>query len=154
MVVAMEWAAPVGVPLYRDLVRTGEAKLPTAQGWQRSDDRGPGPRPGVSARRLAATRVVDLFLEGLEADRAHHHVGADHVARRAVHPERLGDLVALLERCLDLVVCKVLLDPRDIEADFLRDRQRTRLVDRSAAAEQLLVELEILLAAGLVLHAH
>ena len=37
MVVAMEWAAPVGVPLYRDLVRKGEAELPTAKGWQRSD---------------------------------------------------------------------------------------------------------------------
>src|SRR6266851_7510677 len=160
MVVAMKRAAPVGVPLYRDLVRKGEADLPTAKrpaakGRQRSEEvrrEWPGsnvrPGPGVSARRLAATRVVDLFLEGLEADRADHHVGADHVARRAVHPERLGDLVALLERCLDLVARKVLLDAPDIETDLLGDRQRTCLVDRSAAAEQLLVELEIFLAAG------
>ena len=42
----------------------------------------------------------------------------------------------------------------DVEADLLDDRERARLVDLAAAGEHLLVELEILLAAGLVLHAH
>ena len=42
----------------------------------------------------------------------------------------------------------------DVETDLLGDRERARLVDLAAAAKQLLVELEIFLAAGLVLHAH
>jgi hypothetical protein len=36
----MERAAPVGVPLYRDLARKGEAKPPTATRRQRPNDRG------------------------------------------------------------------------------------------------------------------
>ena len=41
-----------------------------------------------------------------------------------------------------------------VEPDLADHRERARLVDLAAAGEQLLVELEILLAAGLVLHAH
>ena len=57
------------------------------------------------------------------------------------------------QRLADLVALQVLLEPRHVEADFLGGRERPRLVDLAAAGEQLLVEVEILLA-GLVLHAH
>src|SRR5262245_32405283 len=111
------------------------------------------PARRASARRLAATRGVNLFLECIEADRADHDILAHDVARRAVEAERLGEPEALFERGLHLVACHVLLDLRDVEPDLLRRRERARLVRLAAAAEQLLVELEIFLA-GLVLHAH
>ena len=41
-----------------------------------------------------------------------------------------------------------------VEADFLGDRERARLVGLTAAAQQLEMEFEIFLAAALVLHAH
>src|SRR4051794_5854277 len=125
---------------------------------------GPGPAAGArearqavsaspSARRLAATRRVDLFLERIGADGADDDISAHHVARRAVEAERLGELEALLDRGLHLVARHVLLDLGHVEADFLGDGEGTRLVRLSAAAEQLLMEFEIFLA-GLVLHAH
>src|SRR5215469_596081 len=145
------------VPLYRELARKGEAERrpgglkprprPTGQQQSTAPTRAPS-----SAGRLAAARGVQLFLEGAEPDRADHHVAANDVARRAVETERLGELEALLELRFHLVARHVLLDLRHVEADLLGDRQRARLVGLAAAAEQLLVELEIFLA-GLVLHA-
>src|SRR5262245_40636281 len=108
---------------------------------------------GGSARRLAATRAVNLFLESIEADGADDDILAYDVARRTVEAERFGELEAFLDRGLHLVACHVLLDLRDVEADLLRRRERARLVGLATAAEQLLVKLEIFLA-GLVLHAH
>src|SRR5712691_11789133 len=88
---------------------------------------------GASTRRLAATRGVHLFLEDIETDRADHYFGTDHVARGAVEAERLGDLVAFLERRLHLLAREVLLDARDVETDFLGGGERARLVGGSAA---------------------
>src|SRR5215831_20792439 len=117
---------------------------------------GEGKLPRMSSRSgaggLAAARDVDLLLERLEADRAHDHFFADHVARRAVEPERLGELPALLDRGEHLVAAHVLLDARHVEARLLGGLERARLVGLAAAAEQPLVEIEVLLA--LVLHAH
>src|SRR5262245_9738861 len=106
-----------------------------------------------SAGRLAATGGVDLLAQLCGADRANHHVAAGHVARRAVEPERLGELEAFLERLLDLVAGEILFDAADVEANVLRRRQRACLVGLAASAQQLLMELEILLA-GLILHTH
>src|SRR5262249_57325478 len=84
---------------------------------------------GASAGRLAAAaRGVDLVLERTEADGADHDVVADHVARRAVEAERLGELEALLDLRLDLVAGHVLLDARDVETHLLADGERARLV--------------------------
>src|SRR5262249_14287892 len=49
------------------------------------------------AGRLAAARGIHLFLERVEADGAHHDIAAHDVARRAVEPERVGELEALLD---------------------------------------------------------
>src|SRR5216684_7529341 len=51
-----------------------------------------------STRRLATAGDADLFPEVVETDRADHHLLADHVARRAVHAHRFGDLVGWVER--------------------------------------------------------
>src|SRR5437588_6857353 len=107
----------------------------------------------MSAGGLAAARGVDLFFERVEADRADDDVAADPVARCAVKAERLGQLEAFLELPLDLLAPHVLFDASHVEADFFRDGQRTRLVRRAAAAEQLLVEFQIFLA-RFVLHAN
>ena len=53
---------------------------------------------------------------------------------------------------LHLVARHVALDPRHVQPDLLGDRERARLVGLAAAAQQLLVEVHVLLA-GLVLHA-
>src|SRR6516162_9041605 len=116
-------------------------------------------RPIVEARlgsagRLAAARAVDLFLERVQADRADEDIVAHDVAGCAVEAERLGELEVLLDRGFDLVARHVLLDPRDVEADVLGGRERAREVRLAAPAKQLLMEFEIFLAAGRVLHAH
>ena len=100
------------------------------------------------ACRLAAAGETDLFLEAVEADRADHHLLADHVARRAVHAHRLGELEVFLDRGAHFGACKILLDPGRVEAGFLGRRHRARLVGGTTAAEQLLVKIEIFLAAG------
>src|SRR5215831_725029 len=105
-----------------------------------------------SAGRLAAARAVDLFLERIQADRADEDIVAHDVAGRAVEAERLGELEVFLDRGFDLVARHVLLDPRDVEADVLGGRERARQVRLATAAEQLLMEFEIFLAAGRVLH--
>src|SRR5262245_60448821 len=53
-----------------------------------------------SARRRgrAGAGGLDLLLEGVEADRADHDVRTDHVARRAVEAELVGELHAFLDR--------------------------------------------------------
>src|SRR6266404_1416405 len=107
-----------------------------------------------SAGRFAAARAVDLFLERVQADRADEDIVANDVAGRAVEAERLGELEVFLDRGLDLVARHVLLDPRDVETDLLGGRECARQVRLAAPAEQLLMEFEIFLAAGLVLHAH
>src|SRR5262249_60029510 len=76
----------------------------------------------VSAGRLAAARAVNLFPERVEADGADDDIAAHDVAGRAVEAERLGELEVLLDGGFDLVARHVLLDPRDVEADVLRDR--------------------------------
>src|SRR5262249_60088678 len=105
------------------------------------------------AGRLAAARGIHLFLERVEADGAHHDIAAHDVARRAVEPERVGELEALLDGGLDLVARHIFFDARDIESDLFRGCKRASLVRLAAAAEQLLMELEILLAI-LILHAY
>src|SRR6476659_2729974 len=68
-----------------------------------------------STRRLAATGDADFFLEVIKADRADHHLLADHVARRAVHAHRLGELEVLLDSGAYLRARQILLDPGRIE---------------------------------------
>src|SRR5262249_15779862 len=105
------------------------------------------------AARLAAARCVHLFLERVEADGAHHDIVSHDVARRSIEPERVRELEALLDGGLDLVARHIFFDPRDIESRLFRSGKRARLVRLVAAAEQLLMELEILLAM-LILHTH
>ncbi len=95
---------------------------------------------------------LDLRLQLVEPDRADDDFVADHVARRAVDAERVGKLHVLVDRRLHLVAVHVLFDARHVEADFLGDGERARLVGRAAAAEELLVELDVFLA-GRILHA-
>ena len=54
---------------------------------------------------------------------------------------------------LDFGAREILFDLRHVEAGFLGRGHRARLVGLTAAAEQLLVEVEIFLA-GRILHAH
>src|SRR4029453_12218689 len=155
-------------PLYRELARKGEAEAreqggrsgPPPQACVTKTCRGTrlffGPcaaqRRG-SARGLAAACGINLFLERVETDRADDDIGANHIARRAVEAERLGQLEAFFKGSFDLVAGHVLLQACHVESDVLRGCERTRKVRRAASAEQLLVEFEIFLAA-LVLHAH
>src|SRR6476661_1049258 len=106
-----------------------------------------------SAARLAAAGGVDLFLQRIEADRADHDVVADHITRRAIEAEGLGELEAFLQRGLDLRACQILVQAPHVEADVLGNRERTGLVRLTAPAQQLLVEFKVFLAA-LVLHVH
>src|SRR5258705_7947038 len=99
----------------------------------------------ASTRRLAATGDADFFLEIIKADRADHHLLADHVAWRAVHTHRLGEFEVFLDRGAHFRARKILLDLSCIEAGLLGGCHRARLVRRATAAEQLLVKIEILL---------
>src|SRR5947207_11749468 len=110
-------------------------------------------RWGASTGRLATAGEADLFPEVVETDRPDHHLLADHVARRAVHAHCFGELEVFLDRGAHLRARKVLLDPRGIEAGLLGGCHRAHLVRGAPPAEQLLVEIEIFLAAG-ILHAH
>src|SRR6266700_7606910 len=100
---------------------------------------------------LIRARGFDLVAQRREPDRAYHDIAADHVARRAVEAERLGQLHAFGDRRRDLVAFEILLEARHVETDLLGDGERSRLVGLAASAEQLLVEFEVFLAA-LVLH--
>src|SRR5262245_54250820 len=71
---------------------------------------------GQLASRLAAAGHVDPFLEDRKPDRPDHRLVADHIARRAVEPHRLGDLEALGQRGLHLLARHVLLEARHVEA--------------------------------------
>src|SRR6266511_6492399 len=104
-------------PLYRELARKGEAEA------REQDDRslrrrslrhktcrgtrlisGPGAAQGRgSACGLAAARGINLFFERVDTDRADDDIGANHIARRAVEAERLGELEAFFEGGFDLV---------------------------------------------------
>src|SRR5450631_3777575 len=87
----------------RAITRLGESGSPI---WCRKNGRRASRRPiafkrlwvALAAGRLAAARGVDLFLQSGKADGAHDHVGADHIARRTVEAERLGELEVLVER--------------------------------------------------------
>src|ERR1044072_4429355 len=100
--------------------------------------------------RLLA-RGLDLLSEAGEPDRADDDIVADHGARRAVEPQRLGELHALFVRLAHRVPLQVLLHARDVEAWVLGGAERLRLAALAAATEQLLMEVEIFLA-GLILH--
>src|SRR6266540_5455378 len=155
-------------PLYRELARKGEAEAREQDG--RSLRRAAacvtktcrGTRlifgPGAAQRRgsacgLAAARGINLFFERVDTDRADDDIGANHIARRAVEAERLGELEAFFEGGFDLVARHVLLQACHVESDVLRGCERARQVRLAASAEQLLMEFEIFLAA-LVLHTH
>src|SRR3569623_2275233 len=60
------------------------------------------PYDAGSALVLAAAGGADVLLQLRQADRADHDLVADHVARRAVQAQRLGELEVLLERRLHL----------------------------------------------------
>src|SRR5215470_2647294 len=157
----------IGTPRAKGKPKRASATIPPARRLARAPARAQlaftrraaARRPIVEARlgsagRLAAARAVDLFLERVQADRADEDIVAHDVAGRAVEAERLGELKVLLDRGFDLVARHVLLDPRDVEADVLGGRECACEVRLAAAAEQLLMEFEIFLAAGRVLHAH
>src|SRR5216684_6417914 len=111
------------------------------------------PGEARSGQTPLLSRGADLLLERRQADRADDNFGADDIARGAVEPQCLGDAHVLLERGLGFVAGHVLFDARHVEADLLGDRERMGPVGLASAAEQLLMELEILFA-GRVLHAH
>src|SRR5260370_5939603 len=111
------------------------------------------PGEARSGQTPLLSRGADLLLERRQADGADDNFGADDIARGAVEPQCLGDAHVLLERGLGFVAGHVLFDARHVEADLLRDRERMGPVGLASAAEQLLMELEILFA-GRVLHAH
>src|ERR1700687_1043654 len=92
---------------------------------------------------LAATGTADLAAQRIETDRADHHVITHHITRRAVEAERLGELEALFQREADLVARQVLFKSGHVHPDLLGDGERARLVDLTAAAEQLLMEVEV-----------
>src|SRR5215467_8332624 len=157
----------IGTPRAKGKPKRASATIPPARRLARAPARAQlaftrraaARRPIVEARlgsagRLAAARAVDLFLERVQADRTDEDIVAHDVAGRAVEAERLGELEVFLDRGFDLVARHVLLDPRDVEADVLGGRERARQVRLATAAEQLLMEFEIFLAAGRVLHAH
>src|SRR5215467_14283419 len=127
----------IGTPRAKGKPKRASATIPPARRLARAPARAQlaftrraaARRPIVEARlgsagRLAAARAVDLFLERVQADRADEDIVAHDVAGRAV------------------------------EADVLGGRECACKVRLAAAAEQLLMEFEIFLAAGRVLHAH
>src|ERR1700722_17357456 len=65
-----------------------------------------------SAGRLAAASGADFLLEAVEADRADHDLLADHVARRAVHAHRLGELEVFFDRRAHFRAGEVFFDLR------------------------------------------
>src|SRR5215217_1978955 len=105
------------------------------------------------AGRLAAACNADLFPEILDADRADHHLIADHVTRRAVHAHGFGEFEVLLEGGAYFRARKIFLKPSDIEAGLLGGGHGARLVRGATAAKQSLVKIKVFLATG-VLHAH
>src|SRR5262249_8903450 len=104
----------------------------------------------TSAGRLAAACDADLLLQAVKADSADHDLLADHIARRTVQPHVFGELEVLFDGCLDLGAGEIFLDLRGVEASVLCRGHRPGLVRRTAAAEQLLVEVEIFLAGGIL----
>jgi len=99
------------------------------------------------------SRDADLLLERRQTDGADDDFAANHIARGAVEPQRLGDMHVLLERGLGLVPRHVLFDTGDVEADLLGDGERVGLVGLAPGAEQLLMKLQVFFPAR-ILHAH
>src|SRR5438105_2165138 len=85
-------------------------------------------------------------VPAIRADRANHDLLADDVARRAVHAERFRQLEIFLERGAHFLAAEILFQLRHVETGFLGRGKRARLVGGAAAAQQLLVEVEIFLA--------
>ena len=158
----------IGSALSRLFIGAGEASRAGSvyrEGLPQRGSRGGRPRcgrgrrtrqgiPDVSAAqgRNAAESLIphglDLLFQFVEPDGAHHHLVADHVGRRAADAERIGELHVLVDRRLHLVAVHVLLEAGHIETDLLGDGERARLVGRAAAAEELLVKLDVFLSAS------
>src|SRR3984893_3150002 len=106
----------------------------------------------LSAAGLAALRAparatrVHTTCGGVAADRR----SGDRLRRGACR----GALRFFRVRRCARVARHVLLEPPDVEADLLGGREGARRLRLAAPAEQLLMEFEVFLAAGLVLHAH
>src|SRR5437667_5952084 len=100
------------------------------------------PQGGAASRELLSSGIY-FFPERGEADRAHDHLGAHDVARGAVKAQRLGDAHVLLDRGPDLVARHILLEPRQVEAHLFGGRERVRAIGWTAAAQQLLMELQV-----------
>src|SRR5437879_12243998 len=83
-----------------------------------------------STRRLAATGYADFFLEIIKADRADHHLLADHVAWRAVHTHRLGEFEVFLDRSAHFRGRKLLLDRSWMDDGLLAGCHPSPLVPR------------------------
>src|SRR6266516_2389490 len=80
------------------------------------------------------SRDADLLFQRRHAHRADDDFAADDIARRAVEPQRIGDMHVLLERGLGLVAGHVLFDARRIEADLLGDGERVGAVGLAPTA--------------------
>src|SRR5690606_3615070 len=121
--------------------------------WQQKSRRngGLGASAGSALRLTALADGGNDRAELLVADGARHDLVAHDIARRAVDPERVGQLVALDQRRLDLLALEIALELRHVRTRRLRGFPCLGAVRLAARCEQPLVEVEILLAV-LVLH--
>src|SRR5215469_10779800 len=99
------------------------------------------------------SRRSDACPECRDTDRTKEEVIAYHVAGRAADADRAGELDVLGDRRTDLIARHVAFERSEVEALIQRRHERPLLANRAAAAQELLMEAEILLSAG-VLHAH
>src|SRR5271170_805072 len=130
--------------VYREGPRKGEAEIAAGSGPAAASMINGAGRPGAHFQYLFGLSL-DLVFQLINADGADHDLVADHVARRTADTERVGKLHVLVDRLLHLVAVHVLLEARHIETDFLGNGERARLIGFTAATEQLLVELAVLL---------
>src|SRR5258708_13294731 len=99
-----------------------------------------------SRRRLAAAGDADLLGKSIAADRADHHLLADHVARRAVHAHSFGELEIFLNRCAHFRARGILLKPGHVEAGFLGGAEGAPLLRLPVPPPHPLTQTALLLA--------
>ena len=101
---------------------------------------------------FAATREIDLGLDRVQPDGTDEHVVADDIGRRPVDAHRFRKHEAFRQRCLDFLAGHIFFQAARVDADFLGNRKGARFVSLTTAVVHLLMEVEVLLTGGPVLH--
>src|SRR5271163_4157096 len=119
----------------------------------RQERKCPALSPRLNLFRRSRARPFNALLQPRKANCAKNDLSTDDVAWRTGEAKRASKFHIFAQSCSHLIARRVSLDPRHVQVLILRRGESLFRARGSGAAEQLLVEREILSAVR-ILHAH